>query len=524
MNRPRVLPPEGGQALVLYALMLFVLIGMAALVVDVGRAYAERRFMQNGTDAGALAAAGHLASLLAPCDPDVTTNCVDGLVYRVSEDELFKIARGAVYANQSGLGYVDPGDLAACPGTPSSNRNPSVTVQYYRWGDVNLYDVGCGVTDLIPGDAYKIVVTAHTDWQAWIAGAIGQQNVQAGARSVAQIAGMDEDSGPLWPMVRRRSVVQPSSVSPGPPYTFWSPNIAGDEDGTSGSFKATVSFGMYSNRNNGPHTGGYSPKANPKIQPLDASKTPSSSVWTTKANQSGHSGCGFWDTRANQKECGFFAVEDNLVDLPNWFHYGFSGTISLENEWWEGGAGNLDCGGLAPRSCQVPNQSEFASLADGGDGYALGPVPSDYHRSVGGRWPAAGDWVETYSGNLGANIGQQIRDFIDRNPAPNCPYSSLYGPCVYAKVYLWEGGQVYANGEWHPWTEDGNDEVNGPTSTPDRVHLVDVWMFVFYKDLVESSGMSRVQGFFVSKGIPGPVDGDPGKPSRMANHYFLVND
>jgi hypothetical protein len=48
---------EQGQSLVLVALWLTVLMGFAAVAVDVGRFYAERRYLQNAADAAALAAA-----------------------------------------------------------------------------------------------------------------------------------------------------------------------------------------------------------------------------------------------------------------------------------------------------------------------------------------------------------------------------------------------------------------------------------------------------------------------------------
>jgi hypothetical protein len=53
-------PRQSGQALVLVALWLTVLLGFAALAVDVGRFYAERRYLQNAADAAVLAAANKL--------------------------------------------------------------------------------------------------------------------------------------------------------------------------------------------------------------------------------------------------------------------------------------------------------------------------------------------------------------------------------------------------------------------------------------------------------------------------------
>ncbi len=48
---------ESGQSLILFALGLAVLLGMAAMTIDVGLAYVARRDMQNAADAAALAAA-----------------------------------------------------------------------------------------------------------------------------------------------------------------------------------------------------------------------------------------------------------------------------------------------------------------------------------------------------------------------------------------------------------------------------------------------------------------------------------
>src|SRR5919201_1401863 len=52
---------ERGQILILGALMMTVMLGFLGLVIDVGNAYAQRRFMQNAADAASVAAARQLA-------------------------------------------------------------------------------------------------------------------------------------------------------------------------------------------------------------------------------------------------------------------------------------------------------------------------------------------------------------------------------------------------------------------------------------------------------------------------------
>ncbi len=62
---------ERASTVVIVALLLVVLMGMAAVVVDVGALYQERRELQNGADAGALAVAKDCA--VGDCGPYHTT-------------------------------------------------------------------------------------------------------------------------------------------------------------------------------------------------------------------------------------------------------------------------------------------------------------------------------------------------------------------------------------------------------------------------------------------------------------------
>src|SRR5436189_5703248 len=48
--------PQGGQAIVLIALLILVLFGMLGLAIDSGRGYVDRRDQQSAVDASALAA------------------------------------------------------------------------------------------------------------------------------------------------------------------------------------------------------------------------------------------------------------------------------------------------------------------------------------------------------------------------------------------------------------------------------------------------------------------------------------
>lgn len=69
---------EGGQSVVLVALMFAVLMGFTAMSIDVGRFYAERRFIQNAVDTAALACAVKYAT--SGQDPQAAWNAADGIL------------------------------------------------------------------------------------------------------------------------------------------------------------------------------------------------------------------------------------------------------------------------------------------------------------------------------------------------------------------------------------------------------------------------------------------------------------
>ena len=71
----RFLRDERGASLMFIAICMVVLLGMAALAIDVGMLYAAKGQAQNAADAGALAGAGAL--LLSPADATVPTSVAE---------------------------------------------------------------------------------------------------------------------------------------------------------------------------------------------------------------------------------------------------------------------------------------------------------------------------------------------------------------------------------------------------------------------------------------------------------------
>jgi Flp pilus assembly protein TadG len=77
-------PDEQGAILILVVFLTVTIVAMAALVIDVGAMLDERRQLQNGADAGALAAAKTCS--LGPCDPVQAASLASSLANANSRD------------------------------------------------------------------------------------------------------------------------------------------------------------------------------------------------------------------------------------------------------------------------------------------------------------------------------------------------------------------------------------------------------------------------------------------------------
>lgn len=72
----QVRPKAAGQVLVLFALFLPVLLGIAAIAIDLGRFEMDRRFLQNAADAAALAGANALIEGATPTQAEASVRAV----------------------------------------------------------------------------------------------------------------------------------------------------------------------------------------------------------------------------------------------------------------------------------------------------------------------------------------------------------------------------------------------------------------------------------------------------------------
>lgn len=156
---------ERGQAIVIMAFALIALLAFAALAIDGGNAYVERRRSQNGADAGALAGARQIWINVSNLNS--------------SETLVLKEINGA--AERNGIGDSN--------GIPGDDINTNVRA-YYTDKQGNLLSSGgapvqVGVRGSIPSSAAGLKVYASRQFQTFIAGIVGQKNGAAEADATA---------------------------------------------------------------------------------------------------------------------------------------------------------------------------------------------------------------------------------------------------------------------------------------------------------------------------------------------------
>jgi hypothetical protein len=165
---------ESGQVLVMGALMMTVLLGFLALVLDAGNAYAQRRFVQNGADAAAIAAARVLANNLDTGTADATVVAVLNQYLNANNGGSFVPAAGL--AAEEGAWYVTPtgtriAAIGSGVGLPAAgfNQLPQIGGQY----------VG------------GVEVVARKQFDTFVAGVVGIETMTVRASALGQF-GVEE--------------------------------------------------------------------------------------------------------------------------------------------------------------------------------------------------------------------------------------------------------------------------------------------------------------------------------------------
>ena len=543
MNHAR---DERGQATIVIALALVVLLLAVALGADWGYALTQRRIMQNAADSAALAGAKVLAtSVIGQKQGNATVP-----VYSAYRETVYCRARQIMLSNDSfrptdvsptivvqlassPTGPFDTLSAPPSPGCPSS---------------------GAPATGTLAAPSVRYVRVATTiQYKSFFGGLSGQQQITASASALARVTGTPvPTNGKTWPMLRHYNPADFQTDCSGgctpanaTPVTFWDSN---DPDMVYNSFMGLLDLARYSPntlRNAGNGTTCGNAATVDCVPQLIERWDDSGDRWSGSgsANRFGGSACsppagtGRWYTDGNENAQSY----DKDCSIPNWFYALFEGKLSLTSNHSgivHGGAEYREApnqGAPLPTtrsSCTVsrPPGLEMPSCADG----------------------SLGDWVEAaQTGNVGNNISTPLQAYIDdfgvgcdlsdtfcNQHVGNGAGAPLYGKHVVILVYLWDCAETFrpANAPGDQWAlsrpktgsdcstmAQGND-LNTQDSI-DRVHLVSVAPFTFYRGLVDSNSIKGFWGGLLAD--PGVCQSDPSAPGCsglgvFANGVFLV--
>jgi hypothetical protein len=496
----RPLRSDEGQALIVVAAAFAILLGAVSFGVDWGYALAQRRFMTNAAQAGALAGGRMLATsvVVAGGSP----------IFNRSQEELYcEVLRYASANRSAGVGgasyrvVVEYGDTSS----------PTV------WTESATSTCPPAASDPVPADTRYIRVSSEVSYPSLLAAIAGHPTMTASGSARSRVAGATVVAGGKeWPMVRHfdptefqgNSCGNPCNPDSVPPVTFWS--TGNEPNMVYGNFKGQVDLSRYSSRS--------APSLVPSLltgwdQSGSAQAVPATAL---KTDMSGNCSGGLWDTAGGENP----SQANKQCSIPNWFFYPFQGDLSLSTDHTTavGGQEPPSTLGARPSVCPAPS-------------YVVAPSCDS---------PGIGDWVETASGNLGSNNSDLMRQRI-HNTGKTTPFSdnqvsgaspgTTYGKALVVQVYLWDCAETFtssasAGQQWSLIAGTGGDCADipqtGNTPTPDRVHLFAIAPFTFYEGLVSTS---------VIKGYWGGAFGDPDScPSGscelnpLSNTTFLVAD
>jgi hypothetical protein len=497
---------ERGQALVVVALAVTVLLGAVALGVDWGYGLTQRRLTQNAADSATAAVGKYLATSV------VLINGSPG--FGVSQQNAWCVAHTYVGRNPSTSG---PADFTLQFG--SSGPTTVWTTAAAPDGDTCP---AAGTSTQIPSDTIYLRVETSVAYRPLLAGVIGRSQITTQASARARLSGTGVPlSGPVWPMVRHYDPAEYDTRMSCPggncdftqvaPITFWSPNAS---NVVYGNFKGLVDSSRYSSR--------YWPTAAQQLvtkwdQSGSAQTPPPDGPTPLLADHSGNCG-GTWDTAGGEDP----QNQNKQCSIPNWFYYAFRGVLSLSSTWT-----------ALPANQEAPSALGARSVC----GTPPDPAPSCPPGSS-----AQGDWIETAGGNVGQNMSDNMKLRIAQDgtwfegrsnqvvqSGPNS--GNLYGKAMTILVYLWDCAESFnssapAGSQWslilpsHGGTDCSQLTASGNSPTPDRVHLFTVASFTFYEGLVSTQA---IQGFW------GGAFGDPASCQTcalnpLANTAYLVPD
>ena len=476
---------DGGQALIVAAIAMAVLMGALVLGVDWGYRLSASRATQNQADAAAYAAARELVE------------SYDGTSFTVTPEDVWNAACRARNNNAAhdpndatlslDVSFFDAFD-APLGATLSS---PSATCTLSAGTDV--VDAGAAYVRVVSGAQFSSLFGIVTRQQLQtlasarvrlVAGptvralrlpdATGDNPVGApgigisGSSTAPQVA--------IWPIAIR---YDPGLFSLGAPRRV--PLI---RSGVPTSGTAYLTFAHYS-----PREAGIARQAHQLLTETDFTAALTTHVHhghdrsvAPLPNAAGRSSCGSsWET------VGYTDLRSAArCDLPNWFYYGFRGSVSVGTNWadalWTPFVSYGD---------DVERPDAFANARTVSCAYPYAVVPSCSPNSS-----QVGDWIETLPpAQVKASlIGSAMHAFIDR-------YGRDAGggdKAVVVNVLVWDCSESF-----DPSTPSDRWRLNGAaadcsaptvTGSADRIHVIAVVPFTIRDSDVTLGGSGECDG------------------------------
>ncbi len=461
---------ENGNIMVISALLMTVFMGMLALTVDIGFLAGQRRFMQNGADAGSLAAARLLAGSVSPradCNTSTTICTFFTTNDAAVRDQVTDIARRnqntGLTARTTNFTVLIQYCVATAPGNydySASNNNCQAAG--------NSWVASPTANGRVPDGAYKVRVTTSSTITTLFGTAAGWQAQEAtSANAVALIMGVCE------PRTASGKIL---------PFTLWDRQDFGSTYGT--------------------------------LYELWGSTAPSPSFAGSWQNMIDLTPANRWcDNDAAHPDYKWLypamipsGVQCNHPDPNVAGSTSFTGT---DTSWNRAGYAP------DPRSCytgQVESSPDLANWAAGGYNGTL---------AVGNKVPTYQDAQPAQGGNGGANVAQGIYgsptappctggQFFFSNPDgprdPN-PDFAAWGPYKDVLVFTYDDPEYWKTSS-NTWTTARSG------GAPGRVTVKRILNFRIYRDY--TSANSRIYGRVVSPVFP-PNTATCGGPNFFGN-------
>jgi Flp pilus assembly protein TadG len=180
---------EDGNVLAFAALAMVALIGVVSLVFDIGFTVGQRRFMQNGADAAALAVARQLADSVSPYP--ASGPWPQGIPH------YFNVSDAAVRATGA-----DIAERNQNPGITGRTTNFTVTIEYCVAASDSTYSIAAGCpspnswvssptpSGQVPDGTYKVRVTVTSTITTFFGSVIGHDSTTTNGQAIAVIRGV----------------------------------------------------------------------------------------------------------------------------------------------------------------------------------------------------------------------------------------------------------------------------------------------------------------------------------------------